>query len=485
VQPLVTIEEAVVRLAGRTLLDGVTFTLREGEHWALTGANGSGKTSLLRLLRGELWPFPAGRRTYHFVGAPQESPIGARERIGFVSPELQDAYARREWNVRARDVVLAGFTDAVWPQERATPAQARRIEEVLGRLGIARLADRPFLQLSTGERRRVLLARALATRPRILLLDEATEGLDAAARGAFVATISAVARAGTSLVLATHRADEVPPEVTRVAVMEAGRVARAGGRELLAGLVDPAPVRAERTHAKRGEVEAPTREPVISLHHVSVHLDDGTPVLHDVTWDLGGGESWAVLGENGAGKTSLLKLLAADLTPMPGGTIRRRGVPANAGREDVQETTAFVGPELHARHANDLAVLDVAVSGLRGSIGIDDPPSPAERDAARAALARAGAAHLEGRTIHGLSYGELRRVLLARALVRAPRLLLLDEPFAGLDPSSRAAFAETLAGLAAAGVQLVVAAHHEEDLGPAVTHALWLRGGRVVRAGPR
>lgn len=476
---LIEIEGADVRLAGRNLLSGVDFTLRDGEVWALVGANGSGKTSLLRLLRGELWPFPVGRRTYHFPGPPSESPIGARERIAFVSPEQQDAYARRDWDVGVERVVLGGFTDSVWPQEEATPAQAARIGEVLARLGIERLRGRSMLELSTGERRRVLLARALAPGPRVLLLDEATEGLDRASRGEFLEAISEVARTGTALVIATHRADEVIPEIAQVAVMDAGRVARVGGRELLNGLGRP-----HATPPPTSPDPTPTSTS-LSLRNVSVHLDDGTPVLHDVSWSLRDGESWAVVGANGAGKTSFLRLLAGDLRPMPGGVVERRGLPSNAAREEIQEHLGFVGPDLHARHANDLPVLEVVVSGLHGSIGIDAPPTADEARAAREALTRAGAAALEGRTVHAISYGELRRVLLARALVRAPRLLLLDEPFAGLDPAARAAFATALASLAAEGVQLLVSAHHEEDLGPAIRHVVLLERGRIVRQGVR
>jgi molybdate transport system ATP-binding protein len=496
--PLVTVEGADVVLAGRTRLAGVDLTLREGEHWAVLGGNGSGKTTLLQLLRGELWPFPRGRRVFHFLGAPQESPIGARERIALVSPEGQDAYARREWDLRVERVVLAGFTDGVYPPGEPTPAEEARVAEVPEALGVAALRGRSLLTLSTGERRRVLLARALAPRPRILLLDEATEGLDAASRAAFVAHLSAVARAGTTLVVATHRADEIAPEVNRVAIMEDGRIVRTGGRELLGdlergtgtatGIGIPTETAAistsTSTSTSTGTSTGTGTAPLISFQRVSVHLDDGTPVLHDLTWTLRDGESWAVLGPNGAGKTSFLELVAGDLRPMPGGRVLRRGVDDHADRAQIQAGIALVGPALHARHVNDLPVLDVVASGLHGSIGLAAPPSPAERDAARAALAAAGAAHLEERTALAISYGELRRVLVARALVRRPRLLVLDEPFGGLDPAARAAFARALAALARAGVQLLVSAHHAEDLGAAVHHALVLERGRIVRQGP-
>ena len=222
-----------VRLGGRAVLSGVSLALRERESWALLGPNGSGKSTLLRLLRGEIWPHHegAGRRAFHLGGAADESPIGARERIGLVSAELQQEYVRRDWALSAEAVVRSGFTDSIWPPEAATPAQAERIRELLDAFGMRSAAPRSLLELSSGEQRKVLLARALAARPRLLFLDEPCHGLDAAARASFLALVSRVAREGTPIVLATHRYDELVPEITKVAVLHHGRILAQGERE--------------------------------------------------------------------------------------------------------------------------------------------------------------------------------------------------------------------------------------------------------------
>ena len=154
-----------------------------------------------------------------------------RERIGLVSPELQQEYVRRDWDLPVEAVVRSGFTDSVWPPDAATPAQAARIAEVLSELGMAHLAGRSVLALSSGEARKILLARALAGRPRLLFLDEPCHGLDAPSRAAFLTLVSGVARGGTPVVLATHRMDELVPEITRVAVLHAGRILAQGARD--------------------------------------------------------------------------------------------------------------------------------------------------------------------------------------------------------------------------------------------------------------
>jgi molybdate transport system ATP-binding protein len=517
--PLVELSNAEVRLGGARVLSSVSFALREGESWALLGPNGSGKSTLLRLLRGEVWPHHegGGRRVFHLDGAAEESPIGVRERIGLVSAELQQEYVRRDWALRAEAVVRSGFTDSVWPPEAATPAQTARIAEVLATLGIAHLADRSVLELSSGEARRVLLARALAARPRLLFLDEPCHGLDAAARESFLGLVSQVVREGTPIVLATHRHDELVPEITKVAVMHGGRILAQGGREevlhrhrarpppfdsaaLRSGRTeeegpapgDGRPARAQEEDpfalsvgAKRRSRSALTApRPLVSIEHADVRVD-GRTVLHDLSWHVREGESWAVVGPNGAGKSTLLRLVVGDEQAMPGGKVRRLELGERASVWEVKARVGIVSPELQARHRMDLVVDDVVASGFTASIGLDAPPSAAERARAAACLARAGVEHLAGRHIHALSYGELRKVLLARALVQDPELLVLDEPADGLDPESRASVLDTVQRLCESGTHLVLVTHHEEDLVPAIDHVLELASGRAVYKGPR
>jgi molybdate transport system ATP-binding protein len=484
---LVQLRGVTVLLGGRPALSSVDFTLSEGESWAVLGPNGSGKSTLLRTLRGEVWPHHegGGQRVFHLGGAPEESPIGVRQRIGLVSPELQQEYVRRDWALPVEAVVRSGFTDEVWPPEAATPEQAERIAEVLSDLGVASLARRSVLELSSGEARKVMLARALVRRPRALFLDEPCHGLDAASRASFLGLVSEVVRRGTPIVLATHRYDEIVPEIGMVAVMHRGRILAQGRREEVLrghGRISPAlsPLR-----GASGDADDRTfTEPLFVLEHADVRVD-GRPVLHDLSWTIRRGESWAVVGPNGSGKSTLLRLLVGDEQAMPGGKVSRLSLGERASVWEVKARLGIVSPELQARHRLDLLAEDVVASGFTASIGIDRPPSPAERAIAARAMAELGVSHLAGRRIHGLSFGELRRVLLARALVQDPELLVLDEPCDGLDPESRAALLAALERLCRAGRQLVLVTHHQEDLVPSITHVLALDRGRAVYQGPR
>jgi molybdate transport system ATP-binding protein len=481
--PIVALDRVDFAIGGARILSAVSLEVRVGEGWAILGPNGSGKSTLLRMLRGELWPHPssAGGRIFGGPDGPQASPIGARERIALVAPEAQDAYVRRDWDLAVEVAIRAGFHDQLWPQAPATPAQAARVREVAALLGVEPFLGRSILELSRGEARRVLLARALAPGPRLLLLDEACDGLDAAAREAFLAHVSAVARAGTTVVMATHRPEEVVPEIRRAAVMERGRIVWTGRRDEVAAA--PAPPESPSPGPVPPPVAAGAGRLLFRLEDVTV-LVGGRPVLDRITWSMRAGESWAVVGANGAGKSTFLRLLGGDEQPASG-TARRLDLGERASAFELHRRIGAVGPELQARHRGDATGEEVVLSGFAGTLGLAEPPSDAARAASADWIARLGLGALARRRIHGLSYGELRKLLLARALAPGPEVLLLDEPLAGLDLASRAWVVEVLEGAAAGGTALVLVSHHADEIPRAARFLARLEAGRMVSQGPR
>jgi iron complex transport system ATP-binding protein len=233
-------------------------------------------------------------------------------------------------------------------------------------------------------------------------------------------------------------------------------------------------------------VTSPTDPPVLELRHVGHRRDDRT-ILSDVSWSVGPTERWVVLGPNGCGKTTLVRIASLWLHPTSG-SVRVLG--EELGHTDVRAVRARVGvvsAALADRLRIDLSVADVVVTGRRGALepwwhAYDDH----DRDRASEALERVGAAHLGHRLFGTLSSGERQRVQLARTLAADPELLLLDEPSAGLDLGGREDLVARLAALAAdpATAPTVLVTHHVEEIPPGFTHALVLREGRVVAAGP-
>jgi ABC-type molybdenum transport system ATPase subunit/photorepair protein PhrA len=211
----------------------------------------------------------------------------------------------------------------------------------------------------------------------------------------------------------------------------------------------------------------------------------GIPALQAITWSLCRSEHWAVVGPNGSGKSSLLKLILGLIPPALGGTVRRNlSVPTHDVR-DVRRAVGWVSSELQAAIDTRLTAEEAVLTGMYGGDRLPASPPVEDRQRSRETLSSLGLSPLAHRKIAGLSYGQLRQVLLARALVGRPELLLLDEPLSGLDPAARKQWIDLLATLAAQGCTLVVTSHYPEDIPPVVTHVMKLEKGRIVKKGGR
>jgi len=283
-------------------------------------------------------------------------------------------------------------------------------------------------------------------------------------------------------VLATHRLEDVPSSATHALVLERGRVLYRGvlARAPLARWLQRAKVRDARPARMRRRSLA--RRPIVKLMRASVYLDEHA-VLTDVTLTVRAGQCWIVHGANGSGKTTLLRTLYGDHGVAVGGSIERAGIKPGVPLDVFRRQVGLVAPHLQAEHPQNLIAADVVLSGCSAAIGLSEAQSRAQRGAARRALARFGLARLAGRSLRELSYGQLRRMLFARAWINNPRLLLLDEPFAGVDAPTRRALQAMIQDLAAQGTAIVMATHHRAEWPHGTTHELELAAGRARYSG--
>jgi molybdate transport system ATP-binding protein len=482
---------------GPCILDDVSWHIGAGERWLVVGASGAGKTQLLKILAGDVWPDEANHasRRYHFDGEWHDEPRDVRDEIAWLGPERQDRYERYGWNHAAINVVGTGLHRTDIPLHRLDDADRAACMSLLRRAGIARLAQRRFLTLSYGERRLVLLARALAWRAPLLLLDEVATGLDEANRERLYRLLGARAMRGGTWVCSAHRAEDIPPGATHLLWLAAGRVQYAGparAPRLRAALAaaqalpshkprvaqgrtsrKPAAKRIRRTHAARA---------VLTLEHASVYAD-ATRLLRDITLTIRRGECWVVHGGNGAGKSTLLRTFYGDHSVASDGRIARAGQGPGIPLDDFRARTGLIAPHLQTDYPRYSSVLETVVSGLHASIGLNFHATPAEKRRALAALAAVRMEDFAARPLGGMSYGQVRRVLFARAAVLRPRLLLLDEPFTGLNAPVRADLQAWLDARIAAGVTVVMATHYRSEWPRHATHELQLSRGAVLYAG--
>jgi molybdate transport system ATP-binding protein len=478
----VTLDRIDLDRGDRAVLREVSWRIRPGQRWLLIGGNGAGKTQLLKLISGAVWPKPGrGARRYRLSGETFDTPAGVAEEIAYVGAERQDRYEHYAWNFRAREVVGTGLHRTDIPMRPLTPAEERRVAALLGRLGISALAERRFLTLSYGERRLVLIARALASRPRLLLLDEVANGLDARNQARFLAWLSTTAASAMPWVFATHRRGDVPDVMTHLLELERGRVKRSGAMRAARAaelLRQEAPAFLARARAKR-QPRRERRGCLVRLSHADVFVDD-VHILRGIDLEIRAGQCWVVHGANGSGKSTLLRTIYGDHAVASTGRIERAGVVPGVPLEKFKLGVAYVAPHLQTWHAPKMQVMEVVASGRHASIGLNDPLTASDRRHVERALRRFGVFGLRHRTLAEMSYGQARRVLFARAWTRAPRLALLDEPFAGLDRATRADLARRLNEWLDDGGSCVIATHHRDEWPAHTTHVLELDQGRAM-----
>ena len=230
---LLTIDRASLMQGDRLVLDQLTLRLADGQHTAILGPNGSGKSTLVKLIARHLYPLAQrdGSGTVRIFGRDRWNVSELRSLLGIVSPAVQLDYTS-DTPVEVFDAVVSGFFAARGTSfnHQITDDMRERATEALRQVGATSLVGRNMVSLSTGEARRVLIARALVHRPRALLLDEPCAGLDMASRRHFLESLRALARSGTTLLLVTHHVEEILPEIDNVVLLRDGRVFKQGDK---------------------------------------------------------------------------------------------------------------------------------------------------------------------------------------------------------------------------------------------------------------
>ncbi|MNK58168.1 putative ABC transporter ATP-binding protein YlmA [compost metagenome] len=349
---------------------------------------------------------------------------------------------------------------------------------MLARFGIESLWDRPYRHLSSGEGRKLLLARALLGRPELLVLDEPFDGLDQGSRRDLMSLLAQLVAQGQRLVVIVNRFDEIPPFASHLGLLGERRLLLAGERDAVLGSQEVAQLaRAEgQSPQLPPPLQAPTPLPAgprVQMRALRVAYGDQV-IIDGLDWTIAEGEHWQLVGPNGAGKSTLLALITGDHPQGYSNDLRLFGVRRGSGESiwEIKRHIGLVSPALHLDYRVHCSVQTVILSGFYDSIGLYTRPGDRQLALANQWLALLGLKDQGALPFHALSFGQQRLVLIARALVKHPPLLILDEPLQGLDPLNRHLVREMVVRLIGEGTQLLFVSHHPEDAPPGLSHRL-------------
>lgn len=478
---LISIDNAQCRIGRQALLNIEHFAIEPGQHWCLFGRNGSGKTLLANLLAGKR-PESSSYVSYEanfdpardlqIVSFEEQQRLWERDNrldISEFSGDAQDKGTVVEDLIRAsrskqdqNDVLLADLIEQL------------ALEEVLGK-GIR--------FLSSGQIRKVLIARSLyAYRdglPQLLILDDPLDSIDRSSQEQIKSTIEKYMSVHFSSLQLCRRRQDILPGVSHMAVMQHNssrmQISRQGSlAEVLktSEFVDVGATGIEATaslHALLPQV-APIRElseELIRLEDVQASYGD-SKVLVDVNWIMTGRDHVVIEGPNGCGKSTLLSLIDGENHKGYGQQVFLFGRLKGSG-ETIWETKkhfGLVSNELHNKYIKGWRVLDVVVSGFFDSVGLYDEGGTAEVGQAKCWIAALGLASLEKQYYHEISFGQQRLVLLARAMIKKPRILVLDEPCVGLDDFHRQLILKVLDAIAESSLTNILYVTHVADEQP-------------------
>lgn len=487
---IINIQEGVVRMPEWRMAEPVNFTLCDGEQLAIVGPNGGGKTMLVNILTGS-HPLLMRDPEYDFSPSDNKS---VSDNIKYIT--FRDAYGgdndkayylQQRWNQTEIDdatPTVAQKLDAAYKIAGNDNEQRRAFRDKLYDMFNMRvLLDKHIILLSSGELRKLKLTETLFSQPRVLIMDNPFIGLDAGTRDQLKELFASIVKEDhIQIILVLSKTDDIPSFITHVVEVKDRHVGKKMTREeyLNSQVPTPSQVLSEAKAEAIRNLPYNNKEyhshEVAKLNHVSIRYGSRT-ILKELDWTVLNGERWALSGQNGAGKSTLLSLICADNPQSYACDIALFGIPRGSGESiwDIKKHIGYVSPEMHRAYQKDLPAIRIVASGLKDSVGLYAKPSAEEYETCRFWHGIFGLEGKENTTFLKLSSGEQRLVLLARAFVKDPELLILDEPLHGLDNTNRMLVKNVIdTFMQRENKTLIMVTHYEEELPTCIDHKIRL-----------
>lgn len=461
-----TIENAIFPLAKRNKLIVDNLTIRQHDFWVVVGGNGSGKTAFSLALKGDI-KHQSGQYKNEFQNIQLLSFEQQQKIIEQIfNDRNNDSVSPDDFGLTARQVILDGSNKIALCNEYAK------------KLNISHLLERPFIQLSTGESRKVLFCQMLVSEPDLLILDEPFEGLDQQSVQYWMQLVNEL-QSKMALVLIVNRFNDIPDAADHIAVLDHLQLILQGKRSD----IEQQAVYSQLKFAEQN-IDVPLPEsaaPLIpldsainpfELEEVTIQYGD-KKIIDNLTWTVSPKQNWWIKGPNGAGKSTLLSIITGDHPQSYANKVRLFGRQRGTGETiwDIKKNIGYVSSQLHMDYRVNCAAIDVILSGFFDSIGVYQQVPNTLQLKAMEWLKRLNLADYAKKPFRSLSWGQQRLLLITRAMVKHPPILILDEPLQGLDGINRKLvkhFIEQLVNNS--HTQLLFVSHQDSDAPNCITH---------------
>ena len=495
-KPFLTLQNIQVRNNASTVFNNLSFEIKTGENWAITGESGSGKSALLQTIAGNL-PISIGKISYHFYdGLRQNQSFDAsfthQKLMALVSSKhhfrnlsnTKDFYYQQRYNSSDSEdaPTVESYLAHINTNTIVNPYWT--IERTIHQLKLEPLLDKQLIKLSNGETKRLLIAAALLKHPSLLLLDNPLAGLDVQTRAEFNDLISKITASGITIVMATSP-HEIPDAITHVAVLHQQKIEKTVLKEAF----KPDEFQQHKQHtdvdlnelkALLGQTPDASFSTIISMKNVNIRYGE-KQVLNNINWQVLPGEKWALLGPNGAGKSTLLSLINGDNPQAYANQIvlfdRKRG--SGESIWDIKKKIGFVSPELHQYFPAESSCLQTIESGFHDTLGLFRPSNPQKTAIALRWMKLLNMEEQARKPLKQATASTQRLCLLARALVKNPPLLIFDEPCQGLDEAQQNHFKHLLELICSnSNTTLIYVSHYQQEIPNVVDQVLRLEEGK-------
>ena len=485
---IIKVENGITRHPAWRMAEPINIEILQGEQIAVVGDNAAGKSRLIEVLTGH-YPLLMNEVKYDFSPSPLKM---VSENLKYIT--FRDSYG---------DADGAYYYQQRWNQhdiDENTPTvrqllqgvfKEKELENKLTKLfHLEGVMDKYIITLSSGELRKFQLMKALGQGPSVLIMDNPFIGLDAQTRDQLRDLLQQLSeKTYLLIILILSKVDDIPNFITHVIPIEdlhiLPKITRQEyQRQLAEKTYAPLPEEKRKwilqlpyKDLKKEDFYPQDGQEILKFNNVSIRYGSRT-ILKDLNWTVHEGEKWAMSGENGAGKSTLLSLVCADNPQAYACNIELFGHRRGTGESiwQIKRHIGYVSPEMHRAYLKDLPAIDIVASGLHDSVGLYTRPRPEQKQICLDWMNIFGIKELADRTFLKLSSGEQRLCLLARAFVKDPELLILDEPLHGLDLRNRALVKDIIDTFCQRPHKtLIMVTHYKQEFPKCITNSIFLK----------